>query len=451
MNKQLVKTFWLLLLSFVTGVAMAQGEFKSFEYQGEDGQKRPYILYVPKNLEQGKKHPLVVYLHGAVSATTLRINPLESAQKSPLVKLADEGGYYVLFPYGQKGATWFEPNGIKMVLAEIDKIKQEVAVNEDKIFLSGFSDGGSGTLYFATTQSSPFAGFISLNGSLSVAATIGKSPVYLENLNHKPLYIVNTQSDMLYPVRLMQPTIEKIKEYHSDVVFRSPEGNHEMSYFPTIAAEVKAFIDNHQRQPITKISFESADDFSNKFAWLKITKLNPAETAKEWHTPYELKMVNDKASFGMILDASYTGKGMKVSSFNKKGSAAEKMGVQAGDIILKMEDTELDHRYAAFNYLSTKKAGDKTTLTVERNSQIFTLSGQFPEGYEYQVFAKQPISGKVRAEVNENRLLIETSRVSELEIDFSLLPFKADSMIELELNGKIQQVKPENMQTFTIQ
>lgn len=451
MNKQLVKTFWLLLLSFVTGVAMAQGEFKSFEYQGEDGQKRPYILYVPKNLEQDKTHPLIVYLHGAVSATSLRINPLESAQKSPFIKLADEGGYYVLFPYGQKGATWFDTKGVNMVLAEINEVKHHFPINEDKIFLAGFSDGGSGTLYFATTQSSPFAGFISLNGSLSVAAAIGQSPVYLENLNHKPLYIVNTQSDMLYPVRLMQPTIDKIKAYHKNVVFRTPEGNHDMGYFPTIAPELKAFIDKHQRQAMTSLSFESADDFSHQFAWLKITKRNPTEMAKSWHTPYSLTMVNDKASFGIILDASHTGKGMKVSSFNKKGSIAEKMGVLPGDIILKMEDTELNHRYAAFNYLATKKAGENTSLTLERNGQQFTLTGRFPPGYEYQVFAKQPLSAKVKAEVSEKLLQIETSRVAELQIDFSQLPFHSRSVIELKLNGKIRQIKPEKVQTIIIQ
>lgn len=449
MSKQLLKICGLLLL--LSQMVLAQGEFKHFEYKSDDGQVRPYILYIPKNLEQSKKHPLIVYLHGAVSATTLRINPLESAQKSPFVKLADEGGYYVLFPYGQKGATWFDTNGVNMVLAEINKVKNDFPINEDKIFLSGFSDGGSGTLYFAATQSSLFAGFIPLNGSLAVAAAIGESPVYLENLNHKPLYIVNTQSDMLYPVRLMQPTIDKIKEYHTDVIFRTPEGNHDMSYFPTISSELRAFIDTHQRHPIAVISFESADDFSNQFAWLKITKRHSEAIAKEWHTPYQLKMRNDKASFGMVLDASYSGKGMRVSSFSKKGSVAEKMGVQIGDIILKMEDIELDHRYAAFNYLSTKKAGDTTSMTVERNGQQLILSGRFPEGYEYQVFAKQPVSAKVKAKIIEEQLHIDTSRVAELQIDFSQLPFNRRSMIELKLNGKIQQIKPENIQTFIIQ
>lgn len=448
--KSLYKFCSLLTLFFCTFAFAEQGKFELFQFERVDGQSQPYVLYSPKNIDTNQPRPLIVYLHGAVSAPKLQIDPMGAAKRSPMVKLADEGSYYVLFPYGQKGISWFENAGIEMVLAEIDAVKQKVKINENKVFLSGFSDGGSGTFYFAATQSDPFAGFIPLNGAVAVAANIGDSPVYLENFNQKPFYIVNTLSDMLYPARLMQPLIDKVLQYHPTALFKTPEGNHDMAYFPALLPEIKQFIEQHQRQAVREISFESADNFSNKYAWLSITKLAEQQSPQSWHQTYSLKMINDKASLGVGFDMKHRGVGMKITG-TKKGSIAEKMGIQAGDVIVKLEETPLDNRYAVFNYLASKKAGDSTYLTIEREGQNIKLEGNFPPAYEYEVFTKQPISGKVKAKLQGNKLSIETSRVAEIKIDFEQLPLdKKYSHITLEINHKAQQVEAKGQQYFSI-
>lgn len=446
---KILSKYWSLLMLFISAVVSAeQGKFELFQFERADGEPQPYVLYTPKNLDATQPQPLIVYLHGAVSAPKLQIDPMGAAQRSPMVKLADEGGYYLLFPYGQKGLSWFENAGVAMVLAEIEAVKQKVNINQDKVFLSGFSDGGSGAFYFAATKSEPFAGFIALNGALAVAANIGDSPFYVENINHKPFYIVNTQSDMLYPARLMQPLRDKILQYHPKAIFKTPEGNHDMRYFPMLQSEIKQFIEQHQRQAVTEISFESADDFSNQYAWLTITKRNETAVAKEWHQPYALKMLNDKASLGIGFDMKHRGLGMKVTG-SKKGSIAEQLGIKAGDVIIKLEDTLLDNRYAVFNYLGSKKAGDATTITIQRDGQQISLQGNFPPAYEYEVFTKQPASAKVKAKLQGNTLFIETSRVAEIEIDFSKLPLNHNqSTIDVQINGKSHQIEAKGKKTF---
>ena len=40
--------------------------WQALEIEGLDGKRRPYHVYAPPDFDPGKKHPLVVFLHGAV-------------------------------------------------------------------------------------------------------------------------------------------------------------------------------------------------------------------------------------------------------------------------------------------------------------------------------------------------------------------------------------------------
>lgn len=443
-------------IAFVTGffscffATAQQGEFEQFWYELPNQTKLPYVIYKPLGVKNNEKLPLIVYLHGAISRPTASADPVASSKKTPFWQLADELGCYVLFPYGQKDATWFNETGVTMVLNEIETTKTKYNINQKKVFLSGFSDGASGTFYFASAHSTPFAGFIALNGSVSVAANLGKTPVYLENFNNKPFYIVNTKSDMLYPEKMMRPTIEKIQQYNTSVIYQSPEGNHETSYFPLLKEEIKTFIEKNSLSSSEKISFETADPlFSNQFDWLKITQLHSDEPAKDWHIPYSLKMTNDKASFGLVPDTKHTGESMRVAGFGKN-SIAKEMGVQVGDLILKMEEVVLQGPMSSFTYLAGKKAGETTSLTILRDGKELVLEGKFPPAYEYEVFAKNPPSGKIKAILGKNEINIETSKIKEIEIDFNKLPFKKGSSILLNINGKSLKIKAKNSQKITI-
>lgn len=442
-------TSFLLTLCATLTVQAQEGKFEEFQYTTPDGQARPYVVYTPKQAKPGEKRPLIVYLHGAVSSPVMRIEPLGAAKRSVMSKLADEGNYYVLYPYGKQGCTWFDQVGCDMIFGEMDKVLSSYPIAQEKIFLSGFSDGASGTYYIASTRPEQFAGFIALNGALPVAANLGESPLYLDNFNHKPLYVVNTQSDMLYPAHMMGTLVEKMRQHHPDFIFRTPEGNHELSYFPSLQSEVKDFIDHNTRTTPTSLSFETADQKHNRYEWLTILEVSDQKPKADWHQVYTLKMTNDKASFGLMPNPKHRGPGLLVAGFGKK-SCAKDMGVQVGDTILKMGDVEIKGPMDSFGYAASKRAGDSTSLTILRGGKEVLLTGTFPPPYQYEVFAKHPVSGKVRAQIDEQRLRIETSQVGALVIDFDQLPLKNKKKVEVVLNGKSHWLKkPQGLVRFT--
>ncbi|WP_103865927.1 PDZ domain-containing protein [Aquimarina sp. I32.4] len=441
------KTIYFLIL--IINISFAQnGEYDQLTYKCSDNMDRPFIMYTPKKLDIKKPKPLLVYLHGSISNPNLKKDPLSYIKKSKLIELADKGEFYLLFSYGQKGATWFDSVGIDMVMGEIELAKKDFNINENKVFLSGFSDGGSGALYFSFIKPTEFSGFISMNGSLKVSSKLSNHSLFPANSNHKPLYIINTKDDMLYDIQQITPTIDYLKKYNKNIIYRELEGNHEMSYLKTEQDDIINFIKNTDRKPYDEISWESSDTLNTTINGISIVNIDTLAPRKVWHKPYQLKVFNNKANFGIKYDYSYQEKGLKVSHFVSDSSSAKRMGLKKGDIILMMEKDTITSPYSPYFYVHKKKAGDSTAILIQRNGKTKVIEGRFNNGYFYDIFKNEYSKSKLIATITRNKLSIKTSRVSELKINFNdLAPYNIN---QLEVNHKKVESKFQDTQIIRI-
>ena len=72
------------------------------------------------------------------------------------------------------------------LLAQLAAVKRRYNVDEDRVFLGGFSDGGSGSLIMGLYYPTPWAGLIDLSGSITVA--IGApDEAFPANLSNRPV------------------------------------------------------------------------------------------------------------------------------------------------------------------------------------------------------------------------------------------------------------------------
>jgi len=425
------------------------GVFNELSFKCSDGVDRPYILYTPNTINKNNKRPLLTYLHGAISSKKLKKDPLVYIKKSPLLKLADKGGFYLLFCYGQKGATWFDNIGVNMVINEVETVKKDYNIDKEKIFLSGFSDGGSGVMYIAMTKPNIFAGFISMNGHLRVAVQLGESQVYPENMNDKPFFIINTKGDLLYPSKKLYPIIETIKSNNSNVKFTDIDGNHDMSYLKYLDKDIIKFIEKNSKKKLYNISWQCSKLTANTIEWITIKKIDTSQIAKQWHTNYSLNLFEDKADFGIKYDYKYQGKGLKILGFKNNKSTAKKMKLKVGDIVYKMENDTIKNAYSPYYYMAKKKAGDKTSITALRDNKLLKFDGKFNKGYSYELFKHKSKSAKVKANYRAKVITIETSCVSELAIDFNKLSINSSKEIVVKINNKSYRVIPKGIQTFS--
>ncbi len=414
--------YFLIIGLFFLGHALgfSQACFHEFNFLCQDGVERPYIIFSPEAIDPSVEQPLLVFLHGAIGSKNLKRDPLKYMQNSAMVDLAREGGFYLMFCYGQKGASWFDDNGVSMVLGEIEEAQAKYKIDSNKIFLAGFSDGGSGVLSFSMLNPEPFAGFIAMNGSLAVADKLSVHDLYPQNMNDKPMYIINTKDDILYPIKQMAFMVKYLQQYNFEIVFRELDGDHDMNYLENEQERLLDFIQKNAKEDLPKGSWESSSPSLNN-GWLKILEIDSSSYLKPWHHPYDLHIFNEKADFGMRFDYAFEGEGIKVKGFKNDNCMAKKMGVEIGDIILKMEEHVMTSVYAPMIYHATKKAGDKTNLTLERNGKEIMLDGTFNIAYFYPVFNYKGRSGKVMFDKTGDMLKLKTSGIAKLSIDFDQL------------------------------
>ncbi|MHB1319191.1 MAG: extracellular catalytic domain type 1 short-chain-length polyhydroxyalkanoate depolymerase [Anaerolineae bacterium] len=108
------------------------------------GETRRYLLYVPESYDPNTPAPLVISLHGLVQW------PAHQRQLTGWDALADEQGFIVVYPRGtgfplrwRAGGRGLDPAPDIAFLSDlIDALSAEYAIDPDRIYVNGMSNGG---------------------------------------------------------------------------------------------------------------------------------------------------------------------------------------------------------------------------------------------------------------------------------------------------------------------
>jgi hypothetical protein len=165
--------------------------------------------------------------------------------------------------------------------AIVDALKRTYNIDENRVVLSGVSDGATGAYYIAMRDTTPFASFLPLNGFIMVLANseIDDGRIFPNNLRNKPLFVVNGGRDPLYPTANVEPYTRRLMaggvaiDYHPQ-----PDGEHNTRWWPQVKDVFEKFVTDHPRDPDPdKLTWEAADvSTHNRAHWLVITQLGGA-------------------------------------------------------------------------------------------------------------------------------------------------------------------------------
>jgi polyhydroxybutyrate depolymerase len=108
------------------------------------GQKREYLLYVPRSYDRTKPAPLVISMHGAGGW------PVQQMELSEWNRLAENHGFIVVYPSGIDSAgprVWHVGGGglgsdVTFISDLIDKLEAAYNIDPARIYANGFSNGG---------------------------------------------------------------------------------------------------------------------------------------------------------------------------------------------------------------------------------------------------------------------------------------------------------------------
>ena len=231
-----------------------------------------YWLAVPDTYDPAKKYQVRFQLHGGVmrQESTLR--------GDGTVRLAGAEQIYIS-PAGWNEAPWWSDQQVASLRAILEDVKREYNVDENRVAVSGVSDGGTGAYYIAMRDTTPYASFLPLNGYVLVL----RSPelqisggLFLNNLRNKPLFIVNGGKDPLYPMDAVEPSLVHMNTGGVPMVYRpQPEAGHDTSWWPALKDDFESFVRTHPRVPLPdKLTWEVAETRTwNRAHWLIVDKL----------------------------------------------------------------------------------------------------------------------------------------------------------------------------------
>ena len=168
-------------------------EQRSFQV---DGVTRYYLVYVPSGYDGSAQLPLVVANHGHAARAEVY------AQHSEWWRVAEARNFIAVFPQGSRcvnhplcGCTqWtsedWEADYIRQV---IERVQEEYAVDNSRIYVTGHSNGGAFTAYLATEMPDVFVAAANVGGTFSL---LEDAPAHEEG-RYMPYFTIVGEYDLM--------------------------------------------------------------------------------------------------------------------------------------------------------------------------------------------------------------------------------------------------------------
>ena len=191
--------------------------FHSFETTVKKSVQAQYLLFLPDGYKKNgdKKWPMIFFLHGAGErGDDLNLVAIHGPPK--IVQSKRDFPFIVVSPQCPTGEFWSND----VLLALLDHVVAEHAIDEDRIYLTGLSMGGYGTWSLASAAPNRFAAIEPVCG--------GGSRISTYALGTMPTWVFHGAKDPVVPLDEAQRMVDMLKRMKNPVKFTVyPEAGHD--------------------------------------------------------------------------------------------------------------------------------------------------------------------------------------------------------------------------------
>ena len=235
-----------------------------------------YTFVIPENYDPTRPYPVRVQLHGGAN----RLAPPDPARIG-IDRLPGAIEEIKVFPIGvgdsRSGGSPRRSTTCRRIL---DRLKRTYNVDENRVYLTGISDGGTGVYFMAFRDTTPWASFLPLIGNMTVLANpdCRCRRRDLSGQRRRTSRSSSSMRDAIVCIRRTwcSRTSSISRSSARDVMFHvKPESEHSTTWWPEERGAFEAFVDDHPRDPLPdKISWETErTDRYNRAHWLVIDRL----------------------------------------------------------------------------------------------------------------------------------------------------------------------------------
>lgn len=152
-----------------------------------------YWQFLPSRYDQGdEKWPLLLFLHGAgESGTDLEKVKIHGPPKL-VVQRPEDFPLLVISPQADGPAPYVDRWNARLLAELVDHVASEYRVDTDRLYVTGLSMGGYGTIRLVANYPDKFAAAVAVCG--------GGWNNYAENLARVPLWFIHGDNDAAVPV-----------------------------------------------------------------------------------------------------------------------------------------------------------------------------------------------------------------------------------------------------------
>jgi len=165
-----------------------------------------FLLYRPKGVEASKKAPMLVYLHG-MAWRGRNIKLVERVGGWGLFANAEKQKLLLVMPQcdmdvrgGKKGSGRWKVKDVHLL---VEYLKKNHRIDENRIYLAGYSMGGFGTWACAVAYPKTFAAIAPIAG--------GGNPRKAEAIKHLPVWVFHGKKDTRVPYKRSQDMVQALK------------------------------------------------------------------------------------------------------------------------------------------------------------------------------------------------------------------------------------------------
>ena len=277
----------LLLLALpnaTAGQALPPGPQALTYFSTVDDTDQPYALYLPPDFDSSKAYPLVISLHGAGSNHRLNLrrvfgksnledeNDVEASRYFPEWEDVD---YVVAAPYA-RGTMGYRSVAERDVLDVLADVRRRFPIDPDRLYLTGLSMGGGGTLWLGLTRPDLWA---------AIAPVCPAPPPGTEalapNALHLPTRFFQGAADPVVPAESTRAWVERLDSLGTDVLYDEYEGvGHESWEGAYADGQIFDWFGQFARDPHPeRVRFTSDRYEYSQAYWVRLDRLTPGTLA----------------------------------------------------------------------------------------------------------------------------------------------------------------------------
>lgn len=131
-----------------------------------DGEERLYQIYVPANYSEKENWPVILFLHGAGEEGKDGLMQTTVGIANFIRKHVDRYQAIVVMPQSRKPKGWIDTE-TPLAMEALDRTLKEFSTDENRVYLTGLSNGGYGSWSLAYKYPDKFAAALVICGYLS--------------------------------------------------------------------------------------------------------------------------------------------------------------------------------------------------------------------------------------------------------------------------------------------